>query len=215
MHVRRLAGSALAAHPRRAGGDRGRNRALLAHPDGPGVSAQRAAARMRSQGDRWRMKTGKGFLFTSETLKGKPAWLRAQLASAGVPVPVEGPESSTPSPNATQPPKPRKRARNAPAVASVDRPPRPKPQSGAQHAPDATAQAQALYPSRVLVRVESRRCGVQCDPDNILVKWHIDALRYAGILSDDTSAAIDLRITETRVATRAQEGVEILITPLP
>jgi len=122
---------------------------------------------------------------------------------------------ATPPPAATTHTHVRKRRKQKPAADPVDSTQGAQFEPTAQHAPHDPAPPEALYSTRVLVRVESRRCGVQCDPDNIVVKWHIDALRYARILRDDTSGAIDLKVTETRVPTRKEEGVLITIEPIP
>lgn len=39
-----------------------------------------------------------------------------------------------------------------------------------------------------------------CDPDNIVAKWTIDALRYAGIIPDDTPEILTLEITQRKRA---------------
>lgn len=70
------------------------------------------------------------------------------------------------------------------------------------------ATPETRHPAQCLVRVESRRVRLQ-DPDNAVVKWHIDALRYAGVIPDDTSAHIQLSISQTKVATKAEEGTLI------
>lgn len=110
----------------------------------------------------------------------------------------------------------RKNGATAARAETLDPAPRAEPESDSRHAPDEHPQVETLYSERVLVRVTSYRCGVLCDPDNIVAKWHIDAaLRYARIIPDDSTREIELRIEpERRVATRAEEGVEIVIEPL-
>ena len=99
-------------------------------------------------------------------------------------------------------------------VPAVHPAPAPEPEPCAEHAQAPETPREAIYPGRVLVRVESRCCGIQHDPDNIFVKWVVDCCRYSGIISGDSPDKIELRIKETRVPTRAEEGVEIIITPL-
>ncbi len=42
----------------------------------------------------------------------------------------------------------------------------------------------------------------QCDPDNLAVKWLLDALRYAGIIRDDSPDKISLEVTQRRCRRR-------------
>lgn len=76
-------------------------------------------------------------------------------------------------------------------------------------------QNQTRYSGKRLVRCQSRRVQL-CDADNEIFKWHIDALRYAGILLDDSTAEIELQIApQIKVSTFAEECVEITIQELP
>jgi len=49
------------------------------------------------------------------------------------------------------------------------------------------------------------------DEDNPCPKYHIDALRYEGIIPNDTRKDIDLFIDEFRVKTKKEERTEIYI----
>ncbi len=37
-----------------------------------------------------------------------------------------------------------------------------------------------------------------CDPDNLAVKWLLDALRYAGVIGDDSPDKISLEVTQRK-----------------
>ena len=53
------------------------------------------------------------------------------------------------------------------------------------------------------------------DPDNTVVKWLVDAMRYAGIIRDDAETDILLNVRQVKVKTKAQQGTLIEVTPLP
>lgn len=63
---------------------------------------------------------------------------------------------------------------------------------------------------RVTVRIRSFRTKL-CDPDNICVKYAVDALRYAGAIPDDTEKDICLQVTQHKVAHFREERTEIEI----
>lgn len=47
-----------------------------------------------------------------------------------------------------------------------------------------------------------------CDPDNLLLKWHTDALRYEGLIKDDRYEDIEIRVQQFK---SKEEYVEIEI----
>lgn len=61
------------------------------------------------------------------------------------------------------------------------------------------------------VTVSSYRARL-CDPDNLCVKPFIDALRYCGVISDDTSMHVAITIKQYKVKTRKEERTEIEVT---
>lgn len=75
------------------------------------------------------------------------------------------------------------------------------------------APREAAYQGRVALTITSYRCGRICDPDNVAVKYLVDALRYCGALRDDSCAEITLTIKQERVRTRKEEGTLIEIVP--
>lgn len=89
-----------------------------------------------------------------------------------------------------------------------------KSQPDIGYAPPQPPSRKAIYTGRVLVCITSYCCGQQRDADNIFVKHGLDCCRLAGIISDDSPEQIELRVTETRVPTKKEEGFEIVITPL-
>lgn len=61
---------------------------------------------------------------------------------------------------------------------------------------------------RKRVAITSYRCRL-CDPDNLVVKWHVDALRYAGLLQDDSYQHIELTVRQEQVHHEIDERTEI------
>jgi hypothetical protein len=80
------------------------------------------------------------------------------------------------------------------------------------HAPHGGGAAQTRHPRKRLVRITCFRARHLQDPDNGVYKWHIDAIRRAGLVDDDTAEAIQLVICpEVKVATLEEERTEIYI----
>jgi hypothetical protein len=69
---------------------------------------------------------------------------------------------------------------------------------------------QKTDPGRHLVLIESIR-GTLLDEDNLIPKWHIDALRYAGILHSDAPGACHIRTTQRKALPGEPEHVVITI----
>lgn len=68
------------------------------------------------------------------------------------------------------------------------------------------------YPARFHVRITSFRCQLG-DADSLCGKYFVDALRYSGIIRDDTTSLLDYSIRQEKVKTRKEEKTEIEITP--
>lgn len=101
------------------------------------------------------------------------------------------------------------------ALAPDRKAPSAEPERHPVHALERTHQNQTRHSGKCLVRIESRRVRLQ-DPDNAVFKWHIDALRYSGILHGDTTDEIELQIApQIKVATKAEECTVITIIPIP
>lgn len=69
---------------------------------------------------------------------------------------------------------------------------------------------EARHSGRLAVVVTSFRRRL-LDEDNLAIKWHLDALRYAGILRDDSPAEISVKACQQKVKTKDEERTEILI----
>lgn len=74
----------------------------------------------------------------------------------------------------------------------------------AGHEPLAQDQGQKGNPGRYIVRIESRRLRL-LDEDNLAVKYHVDALRYAGVIPEDNAATCKIESFQTKVRTKAEE----------
>ena len=87
-------------------------------------------------------------------------------------------------------------------------PPQPKPPI--LNEPLGKKQNEERCAKRHVVRITSFTTRLQ-DPDNCCPKFHIDALRYEGLIEDDRSIDIELFVYQTRVKTKKEERVEIEI----
>ena len=74
------------------------------------------------------------------------------------------------------------------------------------HEPLAAAQREASDPSRVHVRITSRRARL-IDPDNLCPKYFIDCLRYAGAIKDDTAKDITVETRQEKVSKAEEETI--------
>lgn len=61
---------------------------------------------------------------------------------------------------------------------------------------------------RFLVRIVSVRKRL-ADPDGLVPKWHLDALRYAGVIPDDTAEVLELSVSQRKCAKGEEERTEI------
>lgn len=67
---------------------------------------------------------------------------------------------------------------------------------------------EAIDSNRVFVRIRSYRCRL-LDRDNLFPKYFIDALRYSGIIRDDTTRHIAIDVDQEKVETKEEERTEI------
>lgn len=75
------------------------------------------------------------------------------------------------------------------AVAIVER--------AAGNAPVAKDQGEEGHSGKLLIRFESVRKRL-CDPDNIAVKWLLDALRYSGAIPGDEPEKIAIEVAQRK-----------------
>lgn len=68
-------------------------------------------------------------------------------------------------------------------------------------------------PRRCHICITARRVRLQ-DPDNAIVKWIIDGLRYNGIIADDTTDHITLEVRQEKVSQKCKQGTEIKISEI-
>jgi hypothetical protein len=76
--------------------------------------------------------------------------------------------------------------------------------------------AEKARSDRVHIRFTSVRKRL-LDPDNVIPKWTLDALRYAGVIRGDEPEKITLEVTQRKVAKGEEEHtlVEIFENPIP
>lgn len=74
-------------------------------------------------------------------------------------------------------------------------------------------QAQIPDSGRFLVRVTSIRARL-LDPDNLAEKYHIDCLRYAGLLREDSAAEIEVETRQRKKAKGEEEHTLIEVFAL-
>jgi len=120
------------------------------------------------------------------------------------------------TPAAPVSPRPTAAALHADSVPAPCQPPSPKPQRRARARPLAAPKTEAGDTRFFVVRFTSVRSRL-ADPDNLVEKWHIDALRYAGILPDDNAATIRLETSQrkTREGEEEHTQIEVEITTPP
>jgi len=83
----------------------------------------------------------------------------------------------------------------------------------AGHEPLETPQVKEGDSAKFSVIVTSYRRRL-LDEDNLCEKYHVDALRYAGILPSDDPATTHITVKQVKVATKAQERTEISVTEI-
>lgn len=89
------------------------------------------------------------------------------------------------------------------ATSSQPKPtPRPRPL--------ATPQGKTRHTGKYFIRVTSYRIRL-LDEDNLVAKYHIDALRYAGVIHSDAPDQAHIVTRQTKIAKKDQERTEIQI----
>lgn len=84
------------------------------------------------------------------------------------------------------------------------------PQPAVRNEPLGAAERKDSNPTRRTIIVGSYRRRL-LDFDNIAVKYFIDSLRYAKLITDDTTKHIDLKVFQEKVKTKQEERTEIEI----
>lgn len=72
----------------------------------------------------------------------------------------------------------------------------------------AKGKAKEESPRRFLVRITSVRSRLG-DPDGIVGKWHLDALRYGGCLQDDTAELLTYEVSQRKCLKGEEEHTQI------
>ena len=91
----------------------------------------------------------------------------------------------------------------------TDRPPcRPQSKPALCHEPLGSSPGEVKNPNRCVVSVVSFRTRL-LDLDNLCPKYFVDSLRYAKLISDDSPAEIELRISQVKVKDKQAERTEI------
>lgn len=104
-------------------------------------------------------------------------------------------------------------ARRNPGVFDDRRPSKdPELKRAPQHGPLPAVPAPQGVRPRFSVRIISFRARL-LDPDNLVGKYAVDCLRYAGLLPDDTAEIMDYRI-EQQKCPKAEERTEIEVVKL-
>lgn len=92
--------------------------------------------------------------------------------------------------------------------------PAPKLERRVRHGSLAKGKVEGRNPVRVSVLITSYRVRL-LDEDNLCEKYHVDCLRYAGLLSADTPGAAQITTRQQKVGSKAEERTEILISAIP
>ena len=85
-----------------------------------------------------------------------------------------------------------------------------KPECAIRDEPVEPSPREDCHTTRITLCVVSFRKRLT-DPDNCTPKYFIDGLRYAGLIPDDRAEDIDLKVSQVKVKTTAQERTEITI----
>jgi hypothetical protein len=88
----------------------------------------------------------------------------------------------------------------------------PEPERCPQHEPERPDAPEEGHPQKVRVRVTCVRNRL-IDPDNLYVKHHIDCLRYAGLVRDDSADEIRLEVTQRKAQALEEEKVILEVFP--
>lgn len=87
-----------------------------------------------------------------------------------------------------------------------------QPERDSGHALSAAPCAEAADSGRFVVRVTSFRKRL-INEDNLVPKYHIDSLRYAGLLPSDAPEQTAIHTTQQKVEEAHEERTEVEITP--
>jgi len=98
-------------------------------------------------------------------------------------------------------------------VSADNQAPSPEPKRPVRDEPLAKGEGEKENPNRVRIRVISLRRRL-IDPDNLCPKYHVDCLRYAGFIRNDTAHDVILEVSQRKVQSRADECTIIEIEPL-
>jgi len=90
----------------------------------------------------------------------------------------------------------------------------PKLESNSRHEPLAEEKAEGRNRQRVLVRVTSIRSRL-LDEDNLCEKYHVDLLRYAGVISGDSAAEVKIETGQRKVQKGEVERIVIEVYDTP
>jgi hypothetical protein len=86
----------------------------------------------------------------------------------------------------------------------------PEPEPALRNGIPPAPRCETRFAARVLVRVKSFRCQ-PADPDNIVIKWMVDCLRYSRVIGNDRKEDIEIKIDQERVRSRKDERTEIVV----
>jgi hypothetical protein len=87
------------------------------------------------------------------------------------------------------------------------------PEQAVRHDSLGPKQRKKADPKRYKVCIVSYRKRL-IDPDNLCPKYFIDALRYCGVIQDDTAKHIAVEISQEKVAGSFDVRTEITVIPL-
>lgn len=85
-----------------------------------------------------------------------------------------------------------------------------KPKHNPKHEPLEENGVKEANTIRPVVCITSFTTRLQ-DPDNTFAKYHIDSLRYSGVIKDDRAQDIELFVYQEKVKTKKEEKIEIEI----
>ena len=88
------------------------------------------------------------------------------------------------------------------------KPQTPKLEPDPGHAPHGEAPTKTRHTTRHFVRVTATRTRL-CDEDNLCCKYLVDALRYAGVIHEDSPDQTEIQVTQRKAAKGEAEATRI------
>lgn len=88
----------------------------------------------------------------------------------------------------------------------------PKPKRPVRNEPLAKGNGKKENTGRIHIRLTARRKRL-IDPDNLIFKYHIDCLRYAGAIPDDRASDVTIETHQEKTREKEETLIELFHEP--